>query len=36
MWQTLANSGHHAGLDAADELISILRDAKTATAASPE
>jgi pimeloyl-ACP methyl ester carboxylesterase len=33
---TLANRGHHVGLDAADELISILRDAKTATAPSPE
>jgi pimeloyl-ACP methyl ester carboxylesterase len=33
---TLANSGHHVGLDAADELLGILREAKTATAASPK
>jgi pimeloyl-ACP methyl ester carboxylesterase len=33
---TLANSGHHVGLDAADELIGILREAKTTTASSPE
>ena len=32
---TLANSGHHVGLDAADELIGILREAEPATAASP-
>jgi pimeloyl-ACP methyl ester carboxylesterase len=32
---TLANSGHHLGLDAADELLGILREATTATAASP-
>ena len=33
---TLANSGHHVGLDAADELISILREAASATVAGPE
>jgi pimeloyl-ACP methyl ester carboxylesterase len=33
---TLANSGHHVGLDAADELLAILREATTATAASPK
>jgi pimeloyl-ACP methyl ester carboxylesterase len=33
---TLAHSGHHVGLDAADELLGILREAKTATAASPK
>jgi pimeloyl-ACP methyl ester carboxylesterase len=32
---TLANSGHHVGFDAADELLTILRETKTATAASP-
>ena len=33
---TLANSGHHVGLDAADELLGILREATTAAAASPK
>jgi esterase len=33
---TLANSGHHVGLDAADELLGILREASTATAVSPK
>jgi pimeloyl-ACP methyl ester carboxylesterase len=32
---TLANSGHHVGLDAADELISNLREVKTAAPAGP-
>jgi hypothetical protein len=32
---TLANSGHHVGLDAADGLLAILRETTTATAASP-
>ena len=31
---TLENSGHHVGLDAADELLGILREVTTATAAS--
>ena len=33
---TLANSDHHVGMDAADELLGILREATTATAASPK
>jgi len=33
---TLPNSGHHVGFDAADELITILREAKTTTTAGPE
>jgi esterase len=33
---TLANSGHYVGLDAADELLGILREASTATAAGPK
>ena len=33
---TLANSGHHVGFDAADELVGILREARNATAASPK
>jgi non-heme chloroperoxidase len=33
---TLADSGHHVGVDAADELLGILRAAITATAASPK
>lgn len=32
---TLADSGHYIGLDAADELLGILREATTATAANP-
>jgi pimeloyl-ACP methyl ester carboxylesterase len=33
---TLANSGHHVGLDAPDELLGLLREATTTPAASPE
>jgi hypothetical protein len=31
---TLADSGHHVGLDARDELLALLRDAATARAES--
>jgi non-heme chloroperoxidase len=33
---TLANSGHHVGFDAADELLAILREATAAPAAVPK
>ena len=33
---TLENSGHHIGVDAAHELLGILREATAATAAAPE
>jgi pimeloyl-ACP methyl ester carboxylesterase len=33
---TLANSGHYVGLDAGDELLGILSEAKNASAASPK